>query len=183
MTECVSFMNLNMILSLTLFFCSLFFPIMHVIFAPKGLNFGGIPEMFLKYALFFNVGCLFVLGSAGQFLYAPEISGCIGWSWSPFQYELAFSELALGVLGLLAPIFYREFWLSTIIATVVWLVGASIIHLYYLVALGNVAILNAGFVIAWNIIIAMWLVCLYASLAKPLTKLFKVLDVWSTTKA
>lgn len=178
MTECVSFMNLNMILSLILFVASLFFPIMHIIFAPKGTKFEGASEMFLKYALFFNVGCLFILGSAGQFMYAREISSCIGWSWSPFQYELAFSELALGILGLIAPIFFRQFWLATIISTAVWLVGASVVHLYYLVAMGDVSILNASFVIAWNLIISVWLIALYASLAKPLTKLFKTLDLW-----
>lgn len=183
MTECMSFMNLNMILSLTLFFSSLFFPIMHVILAPKGARLDGIPEMFLKYSLFFNVGCLFILGATAQFLYAPEISGCIGWSWSPFQYELAFSELALGILGLLAPIFYREFWLATIISASVWLVGASLVHLYYLVSLGNLAILNASFVIGWNIVIALWLMCMYTALAKPLTKFFKALDIWSSAKA
>ncbi len=177
MTECLSFMNLNMILSLILFFLSFAFPILHLLFGPSRLTCEGIAEMFLKYSLFFNVGCLFILGCLGQFLYAPEIAQCIGWSWSPFQYELAFSEMAIGLLGLLSPIFYRQFWLATIIATAVWLLGASAVHIYYLLVLGNVCILNASFVIGWNIVIAVWLLSLYTALAKPLAKLFKVLDM------
>ena len=178
MVDCVSFMNLNMILSLVLFSTSLVLPIMHILLAPKRLSIPTIAEMMLKYALFFNVGCLFILGGAGQFLYAREIASCIGWSWSPFQYELAFSELCLGILGLLAPLFYREFWLSTTIAAVVWLMGGTAVHLYYLLAHGNEAVINAQFVIGWNVVIAVWLIGLYVILAKPLTKLFDTLEVW-----
>lgn len=182
MTECVSFMNLTMILSLALFFMSLFLPLLHVMFASRAMTMHSIIEMLIKYALFFNVGCLFVVGAAGQFLYGPEIASCIGWSWSPFQYELAFSELTLGVLGLMAPVFYREFWLSTIIATVIWLLGASGVHLYYFLVLGNTTILNASFVIVWNILLALWLAGLYTTLSKPLLKLFRAFDAWQESK-
>lgn len=183
MTDCLSFMNLNMILSLLLFGASLLFPLIHIFFSPKSKRFEGISELFVSYALFFNVGCLFILGCAGQLLYGREIAACIGWSWSPFQYELAGSELVLGVLGLLAPLFQRQFWLATTIGASIWLFGASIVHLYYLIALGDMLILNASFVIAWNIVIALWLIALYMSHAKPLTKLFKILECVHSTQA
>jgi len=175
-------MNLNMILSLTLFFISLLLPLCHVIFAAGKISVPTLIEIFIKYALFFNVGCLFIVGAAGQFLYAPEIATCIGWGWSPFQYELAFSELALGILGLIAPIFYREFWLSTIIGAIVWLSGASFVHLYYLYIMGNTMILNASFVIVWNFVLVVWLLCLYGALTKPLLKLFRWIDTLQQKK-
>lgn len=171
-------MNLNMVLSLALFFASLVLPLMQMITGSGTMRMGSVLEMFIKYALFFNVGCLFIVGSAGQFLYAQEIATCLGWGWSPFQHELAFSELALAILGLMAPIFYREFWLATIITTSVWLFGASAVHLYYLIELGDQAVLNASFVIVWNIIIALWLIGLYVLLTKPLLKIFKAFDAW-----
>jgi hypothetical protein len=160
MLDCISFMNLNMIVSLVLFVISVSIPFFVIMFSDKHYSFVQNAELFLKYALFFNVGCLFITGFAGQLLYGLEISSCIGWSWSPFQYELAFSELALAVLGFLSPIFYREFWLSTIIGSTVWLLGASGVHIYSIYA-GNTEILNAAFTIGWNIFIAVWLVGLY----------------------
>jgi hypothetical protein len=129
-------------------------------FSEKQLSAHAIFDLLIKYALFFNVGCLFIAGFSGQFLYGLEISTCIGWSWSPFQYELAFSELSLAVLGLTSPLFHKEFWLATIIASAVWLSGASAVHIYYYVH-GDSAIMNAGFAIAWNIFLATWLIVLY----------------------
>lgn len=181
MTYCLSFMNLNTILSLVLFGCSLLFPLLYLLFDQQG-KLTGLSEIFVKYSLFFNVGCLFIVGGAGQFLYGPEIASCIGWGWSPFQYELAFSEIALGVLGLIAPLFYREFWLSTIIGTAIWLVGASGVHLYYLIALSDIAILNASFVIGWNIFLTLWLIGLYCIATKPLSRFCRTLEVMQTVR-
>jgi hypothetical protein len=175
MADCASFMTINMVLSLMLFGASLLLPFLQVIFVEGGWKVDNLSQLFLKYALFFNVGCLFIMGSAGQFLYAPEISACIGWGWSPFQYELAFSELCLGILGLVSPIFNKEFWLATVIATVIWLIGGSAVHLYYLFAHHNDALLNASFVICWNIILSVWLIGLYAvqaSIGASFYKLF-----------
>ena len=97
----------------------------------------------------------------GQLFYGPDIAALLGWAWSPFQYELAFSELALAFLGLISPLFKREFWLATIIASSTWLIGGSAVHLYYLI-LGSQEVLKAGFVIGWNLFIAFWLIGLYS---------------------
>lgn len=163
MADVMSFMNLNMVLSLVMFGLSIVVPLFVVVFEGQTLKIKDIPGLLLPYALFFNVGCLFFSGFMGQFLYGPEIAAGIGWSWSPFQYELAFSELGLAVLGLISPLFRKEFWLATIIGSVVWLIGGSVVHLYYLLVLGNEAIAHANFVIVWNIFIALWLIVLYIS--------------------
>ena len=166
MTDFMSFMNLNMVLSLVLFSLSIVIPCFVVLFGGIQSSFRYVPELLLKYALFFNVGCLFMTGFMGQLLYGPEIAACLGWGWSPFQYELAFSELCLGILGLISPIFHREFWLATIIGSIVWLIGGSGVHLYYLIVKGNMEVLNGGFVIGWNIFISLWLIGLYVVLIK-----------------
>ena len=180
MTDFMSFMNLNMVISLTLFVLSLVIPFFVVLFGGIKYNFRYIPELLLKYALFFNVGCLFITGFMGQLLYGPEIAACIGWGWSPFQYELAFSELCLGVLGLISPIFNREFWLATVIGSVIWLLGGSGVHIYHLIMQGNEALLNASFVIAWNICISFWLIGLYIVLVK--TKYQGETLIWAADK-
>lgn len=165
MQEAMSFMCLNTVLSLVLFGLSLIFPVA-IIALGVGYTHRYIPALLLKYALFFNVGCLFITGFLGQILYGPEIAACLAWSWSPFQYELAFSELSLGALGLISPIFHKEFWLATVIGSSIWLLGGSGVHLYYLLIEGNSAILHASFVIGWNIFITLWLIGLYIAVFK-----------------
>ena len=161
MGESISFLNLNMFLSLLLFGLSIALPIFVVIFESQPLKKRDVPGLLLPYALFFNVGCLFFLGFMAQLFYGPQVAREINWSWSPFQYELAFSELALAVQGLISPLFRKEFWLATIIGSVIWLMGASGVHLYSLFFLGNQAISNATFVISWNIFLALWLLALF----------------------
>jgi len=161
MINTLSFMTFNTILSIGLFIASLIFPLGKILLARTPMSAKHSVELFIQYALFCNVGCLFIAGCMGQVLYGHEIAAVLGWGWSPFQYELAFSELALGILGLISPIFHRDFWLATIIASVTWLIGGSVVHLYYLFGQKNEAILNVSFVVGWNIVIALWLVVLY----------------------
>lgn len=164
MAEVFSFMTLSIILSIVLFGVSLVIPGVVLALWASHRSYGW--SLMLKHALFFNVGCLFLTGFMGQLLYGPEIAASLAWGWSPFQYELAFSELSLAILGLLSPLFYEEFWLATIIAACVWLLGGAGVHLYYLFMEGNEAILNAGFAIGWNIFIACWLILLYSGVAR-----------------
>ena len=161
MTTSYSFMYINMILSLLLFVASILIPTFLVLTSPPTSRWHDIPELLMKYALFFNVGCLFFTGFMGQMMHAPDIAALLGWGWSPFQYELAFSELGLAILGLMSPLFEAQFWLATIICATVWLLGGSGVHLYYLWSVGNRDIINASFVIGWNIFIALWLIGLF----------------------
>lgn len=177
MTNCTSIMGLTTAISLCLFVCSVALPLFHLIFTHSSMKLQNISSLMLKYSLFFNVGGLFIMGCAGQFLYAREISSCLGVSWSPFQYELGFSELAIGILGLLCPLLQRQFWLATIIVTSVWLLGASAVHIYtYL--LGNGSILNASFVIFWNVFMTAWLVGFYVLHARSWRFFSHARELW-----
>lgn len=173
MTECPPFMILNMILLVLLFLLSLLAPLVHTLFFSRN-NTESIQEMLLKYSLFFNIGCLFIIGFAGHFLYPKEIAQCLSWNWSPFQYELSFSELALAILGMSCSIFNYQFWLATIIASSIWLLGASGVHIYYDLISGTV-ISNGAFVVYWNIFIVFWIIGLYFFYHKSMPKTFKQL--------
>lgn len=155
----ITIITLNMILSIGLFIASLVAPLLVVFFAGKKFNYEKIPTLLLAYSLFFNVGCLFFSGFLGQLLYSYEIVSSLGWYWSPFQYQLGFSELSLAVLGFISPLYKREFWVATIIATVIWLFGAAGVHLYHL--WGSEHMAASRFVIGWNIFLGIWLLGLY----------------------
>lgn len=120
-------------------------------------------EILIKYSLFFNVGCFFLLGFMGHILYGKDIAILLSWDFSPFQYELAFSELALAMLGFMGTLYNKEFWLATINSSVLWLIGASITQLYF-------HSWEFSFIIYWNIFIAFWLTFIYIMYLEQPTK-------------
>lgn len=159
----VSIMELNVYLSLILFIFSFIAPFIHQVVFNKQ-NSESVVILLLKYCLFFNIGCLFLTCGLGQFLYPKSIALEVGWSFSEFQRQLAFSEMSVGLLGLLCNLFGYQFWLATSISAIIWLVGSSFSYLYYSIVY-NASILSTGaFVIYWNLFIALWIVvllCLY----------------------
>lgn len=120
-------------------------------------------ELLIQYSLFFNIGCFFLLGFMGHILYGQEIANILEWQFSPFQYELAFAELAIATLGFMGTLYRKEFWLATITVAVIWLTGASITQLYY-------KVWEFSFIIYWNIFIVFWLIFLYSIYNEQPTK-------------
>ena len=91
---------------------------------------------------------LFALGVAGSgigafishLFFADVVAVSIGWpTGSPFQREMAFANLALGLLGIVAAGRRDGFREATVIAVTVLGVGASIVHVMDIVATGNLA--------------------------------------------
>ena len=89
-----------------------------------------ILEVFLSYLIFFNIGLVGFLGAYAHIFMAAEIAKSIGWApGSPFQFEVAMANLALGVLGFLAYWFRGLFWMATIISCATFLLGDFVGHL------------------------------------------------------
>jgi 4-amino-4-deoxy-L-arabinose transferase-like glycosyltransferase len=91
---------------------------------------------------------LFALSVAGggignffaHFFLSDQVAESIGWpTGSPFQREVAFANLALGVLGLVAVGRRDGFREATVIAVTVFGVGATIVHIMDIAATGNLA--------------------------------------------
>lgn len=68
----------------------------------------------------------------------------IGWSNSPFHWELGIANAIVGVLGLLSRKATRQIRLATVIAVSVWLWGDAVGHVYQMVVAGNFALGNAS---------------------------------------
>jgi len=91
------------------------------------------------------VGCGGLFGFTGHTLVADDVARQIGWpAGNPFQTEVAFTNLAFGVLGLLCIRFRGDFWLATAIGWGIFLFGAGITHSIDLLAHGNDAPNNVG---------------------------------------
>ncbi len=96
----------------------------------------------IAFILLFGIG---VAGSGiasffGHLFLSDLVADAVGWpSGSPFQLEMAFANLVLGLLGIVATSRRDGFREATVIAVTVLGVGASIVHLMDILATGNLA--------------------------------------------
>jgi hypothetical protein len=75
----------------------------------------------------------------------PAVSAqAIGWTPSPFQFEVAVADLAVGVLGILCFKAGFGFRLATTIAAVFMLWGDAVGHIYQMLVHNNFSAGNAG---------------------------------------
>ena len=97
-------------------------------------------EIVVMYLLAISVGANGLGGAFGHLFLSDLVAEGIGWeTGSPFQLEMGFANLALGVLGIVAISRGRDFRLATIIATTVIGGGATIVHLMDIASHGNLA--------------------------------------------
>jgi disulfide bond formation protein DsbB len=138
----------------------------HLIVDRKSLSRTRVLEILIIWSLVIGFGVGGVFSFFGHTFMADEIAASIGWpAGNPFQQEVAFANLAIGVLGLLAFRFRDSFWLAAIIAGSVFFIGAGLGHLHQIYAYGNLAPNNAGMVLVFDIALPVALMLMYAALA------------------
>jgi hypothetical protein len=103
-----------------------------------------IVRTFLLHLLFIYVGFMGLLTAYAHVFRPLQTSASIGWSTSPYEYEVGMADLTIGVLGILCLWIRGNFWLATAIANAVWLLGDAIGHLRQLVLNNNHAANNSG---------------------------------------
>ncbi|MFC1767989.1 DUF6790 family protein [Candidatus Margulisiibacteriota bacterium] len=104
-------------------------------------------DTFLLYLFVIFVGLNGLLAFYGHAFMADQVAMKIGWQpGSPFQFEVAVSDLAFGVLGILCFWFRGNFWLATGIGNAIFLLGAAFGHIREMMK-GNLAPYNTGAVL------------------------------------
>jgi hypothetical protein len=103
-----------------------------------------IAETYLVYLLVIDVGLMGLFTASGHVFRPIQTSASIGWSTSPYEYEVGMADLTLGVLGILSLWFRRNFWLAASIANAVWLLGNATGHFRQVVLYNNHAANNSG---------------------------------------
>jgi 4-amino-4-deoxy-L-arabinose transferase-like glycosyltransferase len=97
-------------------------------------------EVFLLYLFALGVAGSGIGGFFAHFFLSDLVAESIGWTaGNPFQLEVAFANLALGILGIVAIGRRDGFREATVIAVTVFGVGATIVHLMDIVETGNLA--------------------------------------------
>jgi hypothetical protein len=103
-----------------------------------------IARTYLLYLLVIYVGLMGLLTAYAHVFRPIQTSTSIGWSTSPYEYEVGMADLTVGVLGILCIWFRGNFWLATAIANAVWLLGDAIGHTRQIAANNNHAANNSG---------------------------------------
>ena len=97
-------------------------------------------ELVTLYLLAISVGANGLGGGFGHLFLSDLVAEGVGWSTgSPFQLEMGFANLALGILGIMAIGRRDGFRAATIVATTVIGLGATMVHLQDIAAHGNLA--------------------------------------------
>jgi hypothetical protein len=95
-------------------------------------------------------GHLFLLGHTAR---AKETAEGIGFpAGNPFQTEVAFANLAFGVLGLLCARLRGLFWFATAVGHALFMLGAAAVHTREMVKEKNFNPDNAGAVFYYDIL-------------------------------
>jgi hypothetical protein len=130
--------------------------------------------------IFFRWVALLAIGGSGIYTFIlhaffPAISAAaIGWQVSPFQFEVAMADLALGVLGILSFGSSYGFRRATVIAATILLWGDAIGHFYHMIKLHNYTNGNSGSWFWMDIILPLILIiCMLKIRPKQYTPLFQ----------
>lgn len=106
-----------------------------------------VVDIYFVYFLFFSVGMIGLLGFISHVFFPVQTAKLIGWSNSPFQFEVGFQDGAWGLLGILAIWVRGKFWLATAIGWSFFLLGAAYNHIVDVIVSGNYAPYNAGIIL------------------------------------
>ncbi|MDX1416639.1 MAG: DUF6790 family protein [Candidatus Promineifilaceae bacterium] len=97
-------------------------------------------ELFIVYILALSVAGAGISGAFGHLFLSDLVAEAVGWpAGSPFQLEMGFANLMLGVMGVIAISRRGGFRTATITASAVLGVGVTLVHFYDIAAHGNLA--------------------------------------------
>jgi hypothetical protein len=150
------------------FVAIIFFPVLAIAGAAVQLarsrqprTLGHASEVVLVWFLVVWAGIGGVIAFLSHTLLADQTARAIGWpTGNPFQSEVAVANLAVGVLGILCYWIRGNFWLATVIATSVWLLGDAVVHIYHMVVNQNYHPGNAGLPFYFDILLPLLLIVL-----------------------
>lgn len=117
---------------------------------------------FLLWLLVISIGLTGIIAFSGHFFRADEIAEKIGWpKGSPFQREIAFSNLGIGIAGILCFFFRDGFWLAVIVMYSIFSLGAGFGHIYERKKNQNTSEYNTGAVVAFDLLMPVVLIVLW----------------------
>lgn len=139
--------------SVTLLILGLIAAVLSLCFKEKPLGKPVIIEALVAYFFLFSIG----IGNLNNFvmhvIFSEFTAKFIGWANSPFQLEVGFASLGIGIAGLIAFRQNLSFRVATFIPPAFFLLGAAGGHIYQIYETHNMAAGNAGAVLWTDILL------------------------------
>ena len=101
-------------------------------------------EIWFRWITLFPIGITAFYSFVMHAFFGDFTAAAIGWSNSPFQYEVAMANLAIAVIAICAFKASYGFRLATVLAVVCWLGGDATGHIYQIIVTHDFAVGNAG---------------------------------------
>jgi len=120
---------------------------------PKPLRSSIVAEAFFSYYLLFAIGINNLVNFVFHVFLGDMAAEFIGWAQSPFQAEVGFASLGVGIAGIIAFKASLPFRFATLIPPSVFSLGAAAGHIYQMIAANNFSPGNVGLVLPSNFLI------------------------------
>ena len=137
--------------SVSLFILGLIAASLSLLFKKKPLTKARTTEALVAYFFLFSIGVGYLNNFVMHVVFAEYTAKFIGWANSPFQLEVGFASLGMGVAGLIAFRQNLSFRFATLLPPAFFLWGAAGGHIYQIVHAHNMAAGNAGAVLYTDI--------------------------------
>ena len=119
---------------------------------PKPLSIGEVSEAFLSYHLLFAIGINNLINFLFHVFLGDIAAKFIGWENSPFQVEVGFASLGVGIAGVIAFKASLPFRFATLIPPWAFSLGAAGGHIYQMIVAHNFSPGNVGLVLPIDIL-------------------------------
>src|SRR5437588_4307699 len=120
---------------------------------PKPLRINMVAEAFFSYYLLFPIGISNVVNFVFHVFFGEMAAKFIGWQDSPFQAEVGFASLGVGIAGIIAFRASLPFRFATLIPPSAFGWGAAAGHIYQMIVARNFSPGNVGVVLPMGIVI------------------------------
>lgn len=119
---------------------------------PKPLRISEVAEALLSYHLLFAIGINNLINFVFHVFFGDVAAKFIGWENSPFQAEVGFASLGVGIAGILAFKAILPFRFATLIPPWCFSLGAAGGHIYQMIVAHNFSPGNVGLVLPIDIL-------------------------------
>jgi len=120
---------------------------------PKPLRINTVAEAFFSYYLLFTIGINNLVNFVFHVFFGDIAAEFIGWQNSPFQAEVGFASLGVGIAGVIAFKASLPFRFATLIPPSIFSLGAGGGHIYQMIVAHNFSPGNVGLVLPSNFLI------------------------------
>jgi hypothetical protein len=138
---------------LTFLIIGLVAAVISLINKPKPLRINVVAEALFSYYLLFTIGISNLMNFVVHVFFGDMGAKFIGWEQSPFQAEVGFASLGIGIAGVIAFRASLPFRFATLISPSVFSLGADGGHIYQMIVAHNFSPGNVGLVLPSNFLI------------------------------